>query len=61
MEGLENTGDKETSRGGAIRDRGIGEHREQINRQGWGDEEWRDWRKQGTKKQAEVGGMRDEG
>jgi hypothetical protein len=36
MEGLENTGDKETNRG-------------------WGDEGWRDWRTQGTKKQAEVG------
>jgi hypothetical protein len=27
MEGLENTGDKETSRGGEIGDGGIGEHR----------------------------------
>jgi hypothetical protein len=54
MEGLENTGDKETGKGAdegwrnwrtqgtkkqarvRIRDGGIGEHRGQRNRQGWG-------------------------
>ncbi len=47
MEGLENTADKKQE--GGMWDGGIGEHRGQINRQGWGDEEWRDWRTQGTK------------
>ncbi len=55
MEGFENTGDKETSRGGEIRDGGIGEHRGQRNKPRWGDEGWRDLRTQGTKKQAGVG------
>ncbi len=56
MERFENTGDKETSRGGEIRDGGIGEHRRQRNKQGWGYEEWRDWRTTGTKKQAGARG-----
>ncbi len=55
MEGLENTGDKETGRGWEMRDGEIGEHRGQRNRQGLGDEGWRDWRTQGTKEQAGVG------
>jgi hypothetical protein len=54
---LENTGDKKTSRNGAMRNGGIREHRGQRNRQGC--TEMRDWRTQGTKKQARVHG--DEG
>jgi hypothetical protein len=34
MEGLENTGDKETSRGREMRDGGIRERRGQRNKQG---------------------------
>jgi hypothetical protein len=57
--GLENTGDKETSKGGGMRNGGIGAHRGQRNKQGWWDEEWRDWSTQGTKKQAWGGGYEE--
>ncbi len=42
-----------------MRDGRIGEHSRQKTRRGY--EEWKDWRTQGTKKQAEVGGLRMEG
>ncbi len=55
MEGLENTGDKKTSRNGAMMNGGIGEHRGQRDRQDSGTEGWRDWRNQGIRSRQDLG------